>query len=101
MTVHSNPFAAIDDRAVWADMSAEERAVVAEIGAMYEHADPATLPDPAYLAAQRRLFVDLCVVYAAGNTAGDLGDWYVDPSACASTWLNAIADHAYAQEAGQ
>ncbi len=56
-------------------------------------------PDSAYLAAQRALFVDLCVVYAAGNAAD--GDWYVDPSVCASMWLNAIADHAYSQEASQ
>jgi hypothetical protein len=56
-------------------------------------------PDVEYLVAQRALFVDLCVVYAAGNAAD--GDWYVDPSVCANTWLNALADHAYSQEAGQ
>ncbi len=95
MTTRLNPYADL----VRDDMSAEDLTLVGQIGAMHDRDDPAALPDPAYLAAQRALFVDLCVVYAAGNTAG--GDWYVDPSVCASTWLNAIADHAYSQEAGR
>lgn len=91
MTPRPNPFAALEERAVWDDMSAEDLALVWEIGAMYELDDPAVVPDPAYLAAQRSLFVDLCVVYAAGNAAGD---WYVDPAIDGSAWLDA-ADHAY------
>jgi hypothetical protein len=50
------------------------------------------IPDPEYAAQQRRLLVSLCDLFGAGNTAGD---WYVDPSICASTWLGAIADRAY------
>jgi len=63
------------------------------VRALFDHDDPAVTPDPAILAQRRRLLVSLCDMYGAGNTAG--GDWYVDPSICASTWLGAIADRAY------
>jgi hypothetical protein len=36
----------------------------------------------------------IATILAGGNTACET-DWYVDPSICASTWLGAIADHAY------
>lgn len=41
--------------------------LIAFIGGYYDVADPAVLPDPAYLAQQRRLFVDLRDLYGAGN----------------------------------
>ena len=62
------------------------------VRALFDHDDPAVTPDPAILAQRRRLLVSLSDMYGAGNRAGD---WYVDPSICASMWLGAIADHAY------
>lgn len=56
MTARVNPFAALSDDEL-----------IAEIAAVFEHDDPATVPDPVYVSEQRRLFVALCDLYGAGN----------------------------------
>ena len=85
------------DAPVLADATAEDSELVAEIAAMYEH--DAVL-DPATVARMRREVLAataLAVLLAAPNTATpDVDeDWFIDESVCASTWLDAIADHAY------
>jgi hypothetical protein len=86
---------------VLADASPEDRALVAELAAMREY--DAAIPDPAFLAESRRSVLAAAAVatlLAAPNLATPaVDDLYIDPSLCASSWLNALADELYADGA--
>lgn len=51
------------------DATAVDGALLAEIGMLFEHDDPAAIPDPAYLKREHDLFTALCRIYGAGNVA--------------------------------